>query len=102
MKLQFLTSPGSDTIRLVGDLDLYQVAAARAALLNELAGRPGLELDLSGIANCDAAGLQLLIAAGRSAALAGKTFCIQAAAPAIGECSQLLGLTLETGQPPAN
>ena len=64
-----------------GDLDIYNVGAAREALLVHLAEKPALDLDLGGVETCDAAGFQLLLAAHRSARAAGKEFCIQTRLP---------------------
>ena len=72
MKLQVTALPESNTLRLMGDLDLYNVETAREALLNHLSDKRGLELDLSGVETCDTAGLQVLLAAQRSAVASRK------------------------------
>lgn len=89
----------TDTLRLAGDLDIYHVEAAREALLAGLTTRPSLELDLSGVETCDAAGLQLLIATQRSAVAAGKSFSLVTPAPAVDQCRELLGLPPQTLTP---
>jgi anti-sigma B factor antagonist len=91
MKLQIIPV-GQFTLRLTGDLDIYNVESAREALLDQVADKPGLDLDLAAVETCDTAGIQLLLAAQRSAIAAGKTFSIQAPAPALEKCGQLLGL----------
>ena len=101
-KLQITTLPDTNTLRLVGDLDLYGVEAACEAVLNRFADKPGLELDLGGIATCDTAGMQLLLAAQRSAVASGKSFAIQTTAPAIAKCGELLGVGPENWLPHAN
>lgn len=98
MKLQITVQPGSHTVQFAGDLDLYQVEAARDALIGHLAGGHGLELDFSGVETCDAAGIQLLVAARRSALALGQGFSIHTPAPAIEKCGELLGLLPATLQ----
>lgn len=98
MKLQITILPETNTVHLAGDLDLYNVEAARDALTGHLAGKDTLELDFSGVENCDAAGIQLLVAARRSAVALGKGFSIRTPALAIAKCGELLGLLPETLQ----
>lgn len=92
MKLQITLVQETNIVRLAGDLDIYNVQAARDALLQHLAGKHGLELDFSGIETCDAAGIQLLVAARRSALAIGEAFSIHAPGPTIEKCGELLGL----------
>jgi len=102
MNLKITTPSGSNVLCFAGDLDLYNVDAAREALLHHFADRPGLELDLAAVSTCDAAGMQLLMAAGRSAVELGKSFVIHRPAPAVEKCGELLGLPPETRSPRAN
>jgi anti-anti-sigma factor len=90
MKLQITT--GSDSLRFAGDLDLYHVEAARDALRDWLATQSRLPLDLAGVTSCDAAGLQLLLAAGLSASATGKHLQIAGAAVAVHTCCDQLGV----------
>lgn len=83
-----------DPLHLAGDLDLYQVESARAALLAHLNTHSAAVVDLSGITGCDTAGLQLLIAADRSAHAAGRRFTLLAPPPAVRKCAEQLGLLL--------
>ena len=101
MKFQITASKEPNTLRLAGELDLYSVETACEALLDHLARQPGLELDLSGVEACDTAGLQLLLAVRRSAAAASKSFAIHTPSPAIEQCGELLGLSLESLAPHA-
>lgn len=98
MKLQITVLQGTNTVQFAGDLDLYNVEAAREALIGHLAGKGALELDFSGVETCDAAGIQLLIAARRSTLALGKGFSIHSPALAIEKCGELLGLLPETWQ----
>ena len=96
MKLQITALEQTGALQLVGDLDIYSVESARDALLTHLTRNSGLELDLGGVETCDAAGLQLLLSAKRSAAASGKSFAIHTPAPAIDKCGELLGLAPES------
>lgn len=96
MNLQVTKPPGSHALRLAGDLDLYSVDCAREALLRHLADDGGLELDLGELAACDAAGVQLLLAARRGARSQGKPFSVRVNSPAVARCGELLGLPPET------
>jgi len=102
MKLQVTAVSGTNTVRLVGELDIYHVEVARAALLQQLAVQPGLTLELDGVEACDAAGLQWLLAARRSAEAARKPLVFSAPTPAIGQCAMLLGVDLAPLQRQAN
>jgi anti-anti-sigma factor len=99
MKLQITTVPGSNAIRLAGDLDIYSADSARQTLLDHLTDKVGIELDLAGIETCDAAGMQLLLAARRSALAAGKTLALRAPVPVIEKCGEALGLGPENRLP---
>jgi len=100
MKLEITLQRETNTLRFAGDLDIDNGEAVRHALLEHLAVQSGLELDCSCVEACDAAGIQLLLAARRSALAVGKTFSILAAAPAIDKCAEMLGLPPQTLQPP--
>jgi anti-anti-sigma factor len=99
MKLQITLQRETNTIEFAGDLDIYNAEAARDALVEQLAGEHGLALDCRRVETCDAAGMQLLVAARRSALAVGKAFSMQAPAPAIEKCAELLGLPPQTLQP---
>lgn len=97
MKLQVTPLPDTGILRVSGDLDIYNVDVAQEALRHHIADKPGCALDLGGVETCDTAGLQLLLAARRSAVAAGKTFSIHASNLAIANCGELLGLGAEMG-----
>lgn len=95
MQSPLTISTDAAAVHFVGALNIYGVDAARTELLTGLASRTALTLDLSGVTACDAAGLQLVIAARRAATLAGKSFSVPAPAPAVAECGDLLGIPQE-------
>ena len=100
MKLQITI--GTDSLQFAGDLDIYHVEAARDALRDWLATQSQLRLDLEGVTNCDAAGLQLLLAARHSATVTGKHLQIAGTAVAVQNCCRQLGLPPETTFAPAD
>lgn len=98
MKLQ-LSSSGEFGIRLAGGLDLYTAEAAREALLHHLAEKAALELDLGQLETCDVAGLQVLLAARRTARAAARAFVIRVPSSAVEACGALVGVSSEDLSP---
>jgi len=81
-----------------GEMTIYRAAELWPALLEAVRTLDAPVLDLSGVAEFDSAGLQLLLAARREARQRGKALPITAASPAVQEVFALLGMTLE-GEP---
>lgn len=79
-------------LALDGELTIYRAAELRAALLAALEAGPALALDLSGCTEIDCAGVQLLLAAQRSAAEAGGAVRLQARSEAVDDALATLGL----------
>ena len=81
-------------------LDLAHVGAVKDELLAVLAvGSP--RLDLSEVASCDLAGLQLLWAANASAVAHGHRFSVAAPSPAVRAAAATFGLDLSELQDPS-
>jgi anti-anti-sigma regulatory factor len=76
---------GPGLLRISGNLDIDEADSLREALL----AADLSELDLSEVEGCDAAGLQVLLAA------AGKSFQITAISNAVTQMAIALGLSLE-------
>ncbi|WP_346728233.1 STAS domain-containing protein [Rubrivivax gelatinosus] len=79
-----------------GELTIYRASELRESLLAALATLdPGadLELDLGGVTDMDSAGVQLLMAAQRSAAAADSRLSLAATSPAVADVLATLGLT---------
>ncbi|MFO0752226.1 MAG: STAS domain-containing protein [Thermodesulfovibrionales bacterium] len=74
---------GVATLCLEEDMTIFTAAALKKALLESLESLPELVLDLSGVAEMDTAGFQLLVLARREAAAAGKGFRVAAGSPAV-------------------
>ncbi len=83
-----------DSLTLPPELTLARAAELKARLLEALAGGAPLALDGRGVTDVDAAGLQVLCAAGRSAAARGTSVSLTAGArsPALAEALALSGL----------
>lgn len=59
-------------IALEGELTIYTVAEQQAKLLDAIATRMDIDVDLSAVSEIDSAGLQLMVAAKRHAIAQGK------------------------------
>ncbi|MFJ7965516.1 STAS domain-containing protein [Streptomyces sp. NPDC096324] len=80
-------------VALHGELDFPSAARVRDQLGEALAASPsGLELDLSGLAFCDCAGLNVLLEIRHRALTVGKTFTVQAASAAVDRLLEVVGV----------
>jgi len=81
-----------------GEMTIYRATELRAALQAALAsagdGDGDFALDLSAVTEIDCAGVQLLLAAAKSAAAAQRTLRLARVAPIVAETLQFLGLHL--------
>jgi anti-anti-sigma factor len=84
--------PGFATLRVTGALDVYEAETVRGALLEALAAGSAVALDLGQVEACDTAGAQVLWAARRSAAQAGKAIRFEGPSGSILACWAALGL----------
>ncbi|MDX2110203.1 MAG: STAS domain-containing protein [Verrucomicrobiota bacterium] len=73
-------------------LTIYTAGILQPLMLDRIAGPDGLVMDLHGVESCDAAGLQLLCAARKSALIAGRHFQITALSPALVAAMEDIGL----------
>lgn len=88
-------------LAFVEDLTIYHAAAQKEQLLAALqALAPGdcLTLNLSGVAEIDTAGVQLLLMTVRDAARAGRRAKVGAASPAVRDVLQFLNLAAQLEQ----
>ena len=68
-------------LHLDGEMTIYRAAELRGLLLNALAGEGPLELDLADVTEMDTSGVQLLLAARKFAAAAGRDLTLAAISP---------------------
>ena len=86
----------SSLLRIDGELTIYRAAELAVALKTALAAVAdggALELDLSGVAEMDSAGVQLLLAARRSALESGRALRLAARSAAVDDVLAILQLT---------
>ena len=84
------THEGEPSLRLEGDLTIYEVTEAKAALSAALDQHPSLQLNLSGLEELDTAGVQLLAWLKQEARRRGRTLTLFAHSPAVVEVFDLL------------
>ena len=92
----------SSLLRIDGELTIYraaELAAAMKAALAAVADGGVLELDLSEVAELDSAGVQLLLAARRSAVESGRTLRLTARSAAVDDVLAILQLAAHFGGP---
>jgi anti-anti-sigma factor len=90
----------SSLLRIDGELTIYraaELAAAMKAALAAVADGGALDLDLSEVAEMDSAGVQLLLAARRSAAESGRALRLVARSAAVDDVLAILQLTTQFG-----
>ena len=76
------------TLRIDGELTIYRAAELCDALKTVMAGVPGgheLEVDLSDVTEMDSAGVQLLVAAKKTARASGRELHVTGRSPAVEE-----------------
>jgi len=83
---------GSATLKISGDLSVYEVAALRKELVDCIDMYDGLALDLDEVTDFDVAGIQLLYSARRTAIEAGKVFSVQEASGSLREALDRAGI----------
>jgi len=92
--MSFVREDTEGTIRLKveGSLSIYEVVALRKEFLACLESESAFEIDLSNVSNCDTAGLQILIAARKTADQRKRGFCINHAPQIVVKTLQDVGL----------
>jgi anti-anti-sigma factor len=93
--MQITQLESDHVLRITGDVDMNGLESLRRALAASLDRDSVTEIDLSGVEACDAAALQLLVAARKSACRFQKAFRIVALSPAMVETLSALGLEAE-------
>jgi anti-anti-sigma factor len=91
--------PQRHRIAIAGELTIYTVMELKDKLLTGLLTTEELELDLSGVGEFDAAGLQLLVMIKQEAAILDKVLCFIGHSPAVVELLDLSGLAGFFGDP---
>ena len=87
---------GGAALKLEGSLNIGSVEALQEVLSRYAGETSDLQLDLSGIETCDAAGLQLLCSLRSSAAAFGKSLRIVAVSEPFTSLTRALGVPVES------
>lgn len=95
----FTDQDGERTILLSGDIVIRHIADLAPELREALATELPCVLDVSGVLSLDAAGAQLLIAAGKESRSAGKKLRLGGHSPAVLSVFDLFGLVAFFGDP---
>jgi anti-sigma B factor antagonist len=93
MSVEAMNAPG--TLHIEGELTIYRAAELCETLQATLAALPpgaDLTLGLAGVTEMDSAGVQLLIAARKSAAATGRELQLRDPSPAVREVFETLRL----------
>jgi anti-anti-sigma factor len=89
----------SGRIAIQGELTIYTALEQKETLLTGLSATEELELDLSGVSEIDAAGLQLLVMIKQQAAALGKVLRFTGHSPVVLDLLDLSGLAGFFGDP---
>ena len=92
-------TPTASRLALMEDMTIYNAMTLKTRLIETLAGTDRLELDLSGVAEIDSSGIQLLIMIKREATRLGKQAPIVAHSEAVSGVVDFLNLAAEFGDP---
>lgn len=87
-----MSSAPTRVLRLEPELTIYSAAQVKQVLLDALAARDPLTLDLADVCEVDSAGVQLLLAALRHALAQGGQLHLSGHSAAVQEAFALLGL----------
>ncbi|WOB08896.1 STAS domain-containing protein [Piscinibacter gummiphilus] len=87
------------TLRIEGEFSIYRAAELKPVILQAVESSPALEIDLSGVAEFDTAGVQLLLLAKRVAAERGHELRLVRHSAVVVDVLQLLDLAAHFGDP---
>ena len=87
------------TLAIDGELTIYRAAELRTVVLAALAEGRDLEVDLSAVTEMDSAGVQLLMAAKKSAGAEQRALYLVGHSPAVLEVFETLELAAHFGDP---
>ena len=95
MNLICHTDPETGTLKLTGDMNIYQFEPLKNALIEPIKLGGDLSLDLSEVESCDFTGLQLLVAAARSVKTQGCQLRIESPSAAFNQALTQLGIAAD-------
>jgi anti-anti-sigma factor len=97
-----MSTTATTTLRIEGELTIYRAAELRTSLQAALAGlaeHGALELDLAAVTEMDSAGVQLLMAAKKSAQAVRRDLRLVGHSPAVIQVFNTLDLAAHFGDP---
>ena len=86
-------------IEIKGELSIFSAASWRQQLLDALDQEGEIDVDLSGVSEIDSAGVQLMVAAKREAALRQKALRFSGHSPTVIDVLELCKLCSHLGDP---
>lgn len=86
-------------IAIKGELTIFTAATLRQELLDALESAKEVDVDLSAVSEMDSAGMQLMVAAKREAAVRHKTLRFTDHSPAVFDLLELCHLSGHLGDP---
>ena len=89
------TAEGKTVVKLEESLTIYDTPALHEAFAGCLEGDGEITVDVGGVTECDAAGLQLLCAVRKATRMEKKPFQISGTSDAVSIMLQRLGLTAD-------
>lgn len=89
----------AQTLRIEGEFSIYRAAELKPVILQAIEASTVLEIDLSGVAEFDTAGVQLLLLAKRLAAERGHALRLVRHSAVVVDVLQLLDLAAHFGDP---
>jgi len=82
-------------LRLNGNLTIYEISDIQKEIINSFAGDMNLEIDLSGVEECDTAGIQVLLSLASSAKDIKKKFTVLKISDAVIKVARELAIDLD-------
>lgn len=100
MTTNVIQHDGHTCLHITKELTIYTAAAIKAVMQAAMTSSDPVKFDLGGVTEIDTAGLQLLLAANRTATGLGRPLSFTACSEAVSECLALSGLapTLLAGE----
>jgi anti-sigma B factor antagonist len=86
-------------LRVEGEMTIYRAAELKSTLLAPIGTASSLDIDLSGVADIDCAGVQLLMLAKKTAQQRNCELRLMGHSPAVAEAFELLNLAGYFGDP---
>lgn len=86
-------------LSIEGELNIYRAAELRDVLVDALKTESDLEINLAGVTEMDSAGVQVLMAAKKTAQASGHNVSLVGHSPIVLEIFELLDLAAHFGDP---